>query len=285
MATFKDEAIVLRAFDLGEADRIISLITSAHGLRRAVARGVKRTRSKFGGRLEPFTQVRAVLHEGRNLDTVVQADAVRTHAALRGDYARFLYGEAMLELIEKSLQERQEVPRLFDILRVTLDVLEGEVAEPPLLLTAFALKVCALIGYRPHLDCCLHCGREVAGIQVFLDLAEGGVACPRCLPSRGERVRLRPEALDLMRGLMRGEMAAVARMGCGRPETAREALTASLGLAEAFLERPLRARGVIMRHLAGEARRPCAASGAGDERGGHPHPAADPEGEKKRNPS
>ena len=212
MATYKEEAIVLHAHDLGEADRIVSLITSGRGLRRAVAKGVRRTRSKFGGRLEPFTQLRAVLHEGRNLDTVVQAETVSAHAALRGRYDRFLHGEAMLELIDKSLQERQEVPRLFDILRVTLDVLEGEVSDPSLLLAAFALKVCALIGYRPRLDRCLHCEREIAGGGAFLVLDEGGVTCHRCRASAGERISLSPEGLELMRGLLREDMATVARL-------------------------------------------------------------------------
>ncbi len=254
MATFKDEAIVLRAFDLGEADRILSLITSGHGLRRAVAKGVKRTKSKFGGRLEPFTHIRAMLHEGRNLDTVLQAETVRPHAALRGDYAKFLHGEAMLELIEKSLQEHQEVPRLFDILRVTLDVLEGEVRDASLLLAAFALKVCALIGYRPHLDCCLHCGHEGGGGKVFLDLLGGGMVCSRCRPSCGESLPLSPEGLALMRGLLREDMATVAGVERG-PREAGEALSASLRLAEGFLERPLRSRQVIMRQLQGNAER------------------------------
>ncbi len=254
MATFKDEAIVLRAFDLGEADRVLSLITLEHGLRRAVAKGVKRTKSRFGGRLEPFTQVFAVLHEGRSLDTVVQAEMLRPHAALRGDYFKFLYGEAMLELIEKSLQERQEVPRLFDILRVTLDVLDGEVRDPRLLLAAFALKVCALIGYRPHLHCCLHCGREIGGRgTLHLDLAGGGTVCPRCRPPTGDTLSLSPEGLALMRELLREEMAAVARMESGRSGS-WQALSASLRLAEGFLERPLRSRQVIMRQREEKAR-------------------------------
>ena len=78
MATFKEEAIVLRAYELGEADRIISLITSGRGLLRAVAKGIKRTGSKFGARLEPFTHLNAILYEGRNLDTIVQAEIVRS---------------------------------------------------------------------------------------------------------------------------------------------------------------------------------------------------------------
>ena len=112
MATYKEKAVVLRAYELGEADRILSMITEGRGLRRAVAKGIKRTKSKFGGRLEPFTHLDVVLHEGRNLDTVVQADIISSHASVRADFAKFLFGEAMLEMIEKSLHENQSVPQI-----------------------------------------------------------------------------------------------------------------------------------------------------------------------------
>ncbi len=163
MSTYKDEAIVLHAHDLGEADRIVSLITAGHGLRRAVAKGLKRTGSRFGARLEPFTHLHVVLHEGRNLDTVTQADIVNAHAPIRADFERFLFGESMLEVVEKSLQENQTLPRLFEILHVTLDVLEGEVTDLKLLLAAFHLKVCAIVGYHPRLERCIHCQGEVGG--------------------------------------------------------------------------------------------------------------------------
>lgn len=248
MATYKEEAVVLRAFDLGEADRILSLITAGRGLRRAVAKGVKRTGSKFGARLEPFTHLSAVLYEGRTLDTVVQADILRSHAPVREDFEKFLFGEAMLEMIEKSLQENQSIPRLFGSLCITLDVLEGEVADPALLLAAFALKVCSLIGYHPHLERCLHCGREVEGARACMDLAGGGVACERCSRDLESPVTLTPEGLALMRALLREEMAATARRK-EDPRLSREVLGTAFRFSESFLDRPLKSRQVILRHL------------------------------------
>ena len=251
MATYKEEAVVLRAYDLGEADRIVSLITAGRGLRRAVAKGVKRTGSKFGARLEPFTHLNAVLHEGRNLDTVVQVETIRSHAPIREDYGKFLFGEAMLEMIEKSLQENQRIPHLFGALYITLDVLEGEVSSPALLLAAFELKVCALIGYHPHLDRCLHCGREIEGEKVWMDLAGGGIACGNCARGLESPVTLTPDALNLMRGLLKEDMGTISGWE-KNPVLSMEVLGIAFRFSEGFLERPLKARRVVLRYLEGD---------------------------------
>ncbi len=248
MATLKDEAIVLHAHDLGEADRIVSLITAEHGLRRAVVKGVKRTASRFGGRLEPFTHLRVVLHEGRNLDTVTQADTLRPHARLRSDYEKFLCGQAMLELAERSLRENQTIPRLFDLLRVTLGVLEGEVEDCAMLLAAYILKVCAIIGYRPHLERCLHCGRDTSPGPWLLDLSEGGIACPGCAGGIPGFPSLSPPGLELMRRLLASHMADVAGFRESR-SLVLEVLRASFAYAESVLEQRLRSRQIVLRHL------------------------------------
>ncbi len=248
MVVYKDEAIILHAHDLGEADRIVSMITAGRGLRRAVAKGVKRTSSRFGARLEPFTHLRVVLHEGRNLDTVTQAEIVRSHAAVREDFEKFLFGEAMLELIEKSLQENQTIPRLFEILEVTLGILEGEVREPALLLSAFLLKTCALVGYRPRLEDCILCGREMGAERCFLDPGGGGVVCSACKGQVPTGMPLNPEALRLMRSLLGEKMAGAAR----REEENRlvnEVIRASFLFAESVLERRLKSRSVVLGHL------------------------------------
>lgn len=248
MATYKEEAIVIRAFDLGEADRIITLVTCGRGLRRAVAKGVRRTGSKFGARLEPFTHLNAVLHEGRNLDTVTQAEIIRAHARIRNDLQKFFYGEAALEMVEKSLHESQNVPRLFHALSITLDVLEGEVRDPALLIAAFQLKVCALIGYRPQLERCIHCGREAKGGGMRLDLAGGGIACPGCCRAGEDTVALSPGAVVLMRNLLEEGISSIA-LREEPPRLSREVLAAAFRYSESFLERPLKCRRIVLGQL------------------------------------
>lgn len=249
-ATYKEKAIVLRAYDLGEADRIVTLFTEGRGLARAVAKGIKRTGSKFGARLEPFTLLNVILHEGRNLDTVVQAEIINSHAAIREDYGKYLFGEAMLEMIEKSLQENQNIPRLFPALCVTLDVLDREVANPALVLAAFDLKVCALIGYHPHLKQCLNCGRETAGEKVWLSLIGGGVVCSNCRAGLDSLIPLAPATLALMNQLMTRDMAAISSLDLNQALSS-EVLSIAFRFSEAFLERPLRSRGIVFGYLEG----------------------------------
>lgn len=248
MATYKAEAIVLRAHDLGEADRIVSMITAGKGLRRAVAKGVKRTKSKFGARLEPFSHIHAVIYEGRNLDTVTQVEILNAHTSIREDYHKYLYGEAMLEMVEKSLQESQVVPRLFEALRLSLEALDGEVTRLALLLAAFELKVCALIGYHPHLHECVHCGRGVREEKASLDLRGGGIVCSKCSAGADSDVSLHPEVLDLMRHLLEAPMEAI-RAWDENTWICREALSTAFRFSESFLDRPLKCGRVILNQL------------------------------------
>lgn len=247
-ATYKEEAIVLRAYDLGEADRIITLFTEGRGLRRAVAKGIRRTGSKFGARLEPFTLLNAVLHEGRNLDTIVQAEIIHSYAPIREDYGKYLFGEAMLEMIEKSIQENQKIPRLFPALCVTLDVLEGKLRDPPLLLAAFQLKVCALIGYHPHLEECLHCGRDITEEKVWLDLGAGGISCSNCRAGLDNLIAMSPDRLVLMRRLIKEDMVSLSSLKVNI-SISKEILSMAFRFSEAFLERPLRSRRVVFNYL------------------------------------
>lgn len=248
MPAFLDEGIVLHAFDLGEADRIISLLTEKRGLLRGVAKGVRRTKSKFGARLEPFSRARILFHEGKNLHVITQAETVESHSEIRGDYHKFVCGEAILEMVEKSLQEGQHLPRFYPALCLTLKALGGADADPDLILAAFQLKTCALIGYHPHFDSCLHCGKPPGSRGGVFDLQGGGVACADC----GGKVRhgfpLSHSALELSRRLLASEMNVLSRWKAD-PAVRREVVRASFRFAEFHLERPLRSARVVLARL------------------------------------
>ena len=134
MALYRDDGIVLRTQDLGEADRIITVLTRRTGRIRAVGKGVRRTKSRFGARLEPFTHVDLLLYEGRSLDIVTQADSLRAYGApLASDYPRYTAGVAMLETAERfTPEERQPAQRQFLLLVGGLRALgEGEHGAAP----------------------------------------------------------------------------------------------------------------------------------------------------------
>jgi DNA repair protein RecO (recombination protein O) len=184
---YRDDGIVLRTHDLGEADRIITVLTRRTGRVRAVGKGVRRTKSRFGARLEPFTHVDLLLYEGRSLDVITQADSLRAYGEpLTSDYPRYTSGVAMLETAERfTPEERQPAQRQFLLLVGGLRALGAGEHGPRLVLDAFLLRSLAVAGYAPALEECAICGtRAPAG-----DAGDGQV--PDRAPTAGRRPRRR----------------------------------------------------------------------------------------------
>src|ERR1700677_2701149 len=163
MQLYRDDGIVLRTQKLGEADRIITVLGRTSGRVRAVAKGVRRTKSRFGGRLEPFTHVDLMLHVGRSLDVITQAEVIRPYGQpLTGDYPRYTAGVAMLETAERFTPvEKEPALRQFLLLIGGLRTLgqTGEDArEPRLVLDAYLLRSLSVAGYAPAMEECARCG-------------------------------------------------------------------------------------------------------------------------------
>src|SRR6266581_2375235 len=124
MPLYKEQGIVLRSVKLGEADKIVSILTQGSGKVRGVAKGIRRTNSKFGARLEPFTHVSLLLYQGRNLDTVTQAEIVSPFRSVRADFSLIAAGETMVEAVDKVAEEHERNVRLFLLLLSGLRALE-----------------------------------------------------------------------------------------------------------------------------------------------------------------
>jgi DNA repair protein RecO (recombination protein O) len=157
---YRDDGVVLRTQKLGEADRIITVLGRTTGRIRAVAKGVRRTKSRFGARLEPFTHVDLMLHPGRSLDVITQAEVIRPYGVpLTGDYPRYTAGVAMLETAERFTPEEKE-PALRQLLLLIggLRSLGEQEHDPRLVLDAFMLRSLAVAGYAPALQECARCG-------------------------------------------------------------------------------------------------------------------------------
>ena len=167
MQLYRDDGIVLRTQKLGEADRIITILGRTSGRVRAVAKGVRRTKSRFGARLEPFTHVDLMLHTGRSLDIITQAEVIRPYGApLVGDYPRYTAGVAMLETAERFTPVEKE-PALRQLLLLIggLRALSDAEHAPGLVLDAFLLRSLAVAGYAPALQECARCGAPESGTQ------------------------------------------------------------------------------------------------------------------------
>jgi len=233
MSLFRDRGVVLRTMRLGEADRIVTLLTESHGKVRAVAKGVRRTKSKFGSRLEPLSHVALLGWQGRgDLDIVNQVEVIDTFRAVREDLDRIGAGLSMLEVVDQVAQERHANPALYRMLVGALGALAQ--ANSPMVSPAFFLKVLVLEGTAPYLDGCVSCGEEDEALLVAFDLLEGGVLCRSCRRGRP----LSPEALVLMRRTLGGGLAGV--LGEPRSPVTDEVMTVATEAMEIHLDRRLR---------------------------------------------
>jgi DNA repair protein RecO (recombination protein O) len=236
---YREQAVVLRTYKLGEADRIVVLMTEGRGKVRAVAKGVRKTRSRFGGRLEPPGHVRLLMHEGRNLDVVNQADSVEMHRPIREDLDRMTDAMSLVEAVDQVAQEGEPNPALYRMLSGALRALATAPARPPVLVGAFYWKLLALEGVLPVLEACVACG---APEPVAFDLAEGGVLC------RDHRrgVAVEEETLALVARILGGRLAEALEEPAGTAVSAANALaTAAL---EAHLERRLKSVHLLGGH-------------------------------------
>ena len=180
MPLYRDEAIVLRTHKLGEADRIITLLTRQHGRVRAVAKGVRRTTSKFGSRLEPFTHVDLQLAEGRSLDVITQAETLTPfHSRLGLDYERYTAGTVMLETAERLVtEEKQPALQQFLLLIGGLRAMTSEERVAGSVLDSYLLRSLSVAGWAPSFEHCARCGEE--GPHRWFNPAAGGVLCASC---------------------------------------------------------------------------------------------------------
>jgi DNA repair protein RecO (recombination protein O) len=236
VSLFRDKGVVLRTYRLGEADKIIVFLTERHGKVRAVAKGIRKTNSKFGARLEPLTHVDLLLWQGRSdLDIVNQVEVVDANRHIREDLDRIPRGMALLEVTDQLAQERHPDPALYTMLTGALRALSNPEADPTLLAPSFFLKALVLEGAGPILDECATCGQaEPATELVAFDLVAGGALCRI---HRSGRPMSAP-GLALLRRILGGDLASV--LNGPPPPGADEVAELATEAMEAHLDRRIR---------------------------------------------
>ena len=201
MPTYRDEVVVLRTHKLGEADRIVTLLSRRHGKVRAVAKGVRRTSSRFGARLEPFMVADVLLYQGRSLDIVQQADSLGAYGAdIALHYDRYTAAHAMVEAADRLTESEATTQQYLLLLGGLRALARGEHASRSIL-DSYLLRVMALSGWAPGLDACARCGRVGEHTSFVAQL--GGMVCSECSPVGSARVDA--ETLGVLRALMTGE--------------------------------------------------------------------------------
>jgi DNA repair protein RecO (recombination protein O) len=236
MSLVRDRGVALRSYRLGEADRIVVFMTEHHGKVRAVAKGVRRTTSKFGARLEPLTHVDLLLWEGRSdLDIVNQAEVLDAYRAVREDLERLPRGMSLLEVTDQMAQERHPDPRLYTMLVGALGALADPDADPFLVAPSYFLKALVLEGAGPVLDACAACGEPDGVVDlVAFDLVAGGALCRAHRSGRS----LSPEGLTLMRRILGGDLVSV--LAGSPPPGATEVAELATEAMETHLDRRIR---------------------------------------------
>ena len=243
---YRDEAIVLRTYKLGEADRIIVLLTRHHGQVRAVAKGVRRTSSRFGARLEPFSMIDVQLHAGRSLDVVTQAEIIDPFGrAICADYAMFTCASTMVETAERLSADDGDLgteasPQQYLLLAGALAAMSHQRHAPGLILDSYLLRALALGGWAPSCYDCALCGAP--GPHRAFHVQVGGAVCGSCRSAGA--VEVEPATMVLLGALLSGDWAVADTSG------QRERSQAS-GLVSAYttwyLERRLRSLVLVER--------------------------------------
>jgi DNA repair protein RecO (recombination protein O) len=236
VSLFRDCGVVLRTYRLGEADKIIVFLTERHGKVRAVAKGVRRTNSKFGARLEPLTHVDLLLWQGRSdLDIVNQVEVLHSFRPIREDLGRLPGGLALVEVTDQMAQERHPDPRLYSMLVGALAALADVRSDPMLVAPSFFLKALVLEGAGPVLEECAACGEPDGSVElVAFDLVAGGTLCRAHRSGRP----LSPAGLALLRRILGGDLGAV--LAGTPPPGADEVAELATAAMESHLDRRIR---------------------------------------------
>jgi DNA repair protein RecO (recombination protein O) len=235
---YRDEGVVLRTYKLGEADRIVVLFTQQHGKVRAVAKGVRKTKSRFGARLEPASRAALALYEGRSeLHTVTDAETIEANRDLREGYGLYTHTAPMLEAVDQLAQDHHADPPLYRMLVRALRTL-GE-RRTPVVTTAFFWKLLAHAGVEPRLDACTRC--DAAGPLTAFDVDAGGALCAEC--ARGGAPAMSEAALDLLRRILGGGLSSALAEPVGAATQEVEWL--AVRALEHHIERRLRSTALL----------------------------------------
>ncbi|MGZ6314851.1 MAG: DNA repair protein RecO [Candidatus Limnocylindrales bacterium] len=206
------DAIVLTRFDYGEADRIMTLFTPAYGKLKAIAKGVRRTKSRLGGSLEPLAELRVALARGRTFDVVTQVQVSHAWLRLRDSLESTATAWYLAELADRSLEERHEAEGLYALLRHAYELLDAGMA-PGRVARWYEVHLADELGVRPEVDRCVECDRMLDADEAFRWVPPlGGVLCSRCPGPPPDRAGLSLEALKLLKAYQRLDVEALAAL-------------------------------------------------------------------------
>jgi len=242
---YKTEAIVLKRTNLGEADSIITFYTPNLGKIRAVAKGVRRPKSKLGGHLDLLTQSSLLLAQGQNLDIITQSQTIESFLPLRSDLWRTSCAIYLLELVDQFTAEQVENYPIYKLLQTTLLWL-CEAHSSELVLRYFELHLLSHLGYQPELYQCLNCRSPLAPERNLFSASGGGVICPNCAKKEQLVRPISTDAIKVMRFLPKNDFTSASRLQVS-PDLTRELEQLMRAYIRYLLEREVKSVGFLDR--------------------------------------
>ena len=240
---YRTEAVVLSRYNIGEADRILTVFTPNRGKLRLVAKGIRRTQSHTAGHVELFTQTTLLVHTARNLDIVSQSETIEVFARLRAEPKLEAYALYVVELLDKLTEEGQENLQLYRLLVECLKAL-NDGADPAVTLRAYELHALGYSGYRPQLDKCVRCNSELRPIVNYFSPELGGAVCNSCGRLERHYSELSADALKVLRYLQKNPFASGPRLRL-QPQLQRDLEMIMLSYSKYLLERELKSVELI----------------------------------------
>ena len=239
---YRAEGVVLRRRNLGEADSIFTVLSEREGKFDAIAKGVRKSKSRMRGHLEPLTRSRFLIAQGRSLDIFTQAETVSAYRALREDLDASAEALYCLELVDRFTEERQPLPELYAALVEVLEALEGGAGASAT--RHFELRMLSILGYEPQIDACAVCEGRLPEREAVLSPAVGGLVCSVCRGESGGGRIVSVPVIKLLRFARRVDTAAFAAVSIPE-ETASELQAAMAGLVRYHLDREPNSRRFV----------------------------------------
>lgn len=242
---YQDEGVVLRTVKLGEADRIVTLLTRGHGKIRAVAKGVRRTKSRFGGRLEPFMRVSLLIAEGRSLDVVSQAESISAYAgSICSDFQAYTAANVICETSDKLVvAEKEPAPAQYRLVLGALNALAKHAHDPSAIGDSYVLRALAIAGWTPRLRACVVCGEPISSsLDWYFSIPAGGLMCVVDHTPESEAVSW--DALCRLSALVEGDWGELDGVPV-TPSIQRETHQMVEEWGEYYLERPIRSMRLL----------------------------------------
>lgn len=209
--TIRTEAIVLRHKNWGEADRMLWLYTRKIGKVQAIAKGIRKIRSRKAGHLEPFTHTNLLMARSRSFLIITQAETIDAFLNIRDDLLRVGYAAYVIELLDRFTYDEDENQLLYRLLKETLSRIDNE-NDPNLPVRYFEIQLLDLLGYRPELTNCANCESLIEAEDQYFSISMGGVLCPRCGPQFPDASQISLNTLKYMRHFQRSSFTEAARV-------------------------------------------------------------------------